>query len=164
MLLTRLSVGRFNIVIIFRPQPDLPADGLSNIMIPANCADKFKGLEIANNGCTEVHLPANFRQQKNNSWNGRVVYWFSKTGMINWLLHVLTAALEINSSTTCTKGQLIPASDMHLCAAPESLLIKANLFFCHLQSKRPSSCYYDDLYSSTEWHQAAWAQGRTSLP
>lgn len=120
MLLTRLSAGRFNLVIIFRRRPDLPAEPqiqtLRYTMIPANCVDKSKGLEKANNSFTEVDLPANVRQHNNNSWNGRVVYWFSKTNMINWLLHVLT---EINSSTLCSKRQLISASNMRVCAAAE---------------------------------------------
>lgn len=71
VLLTRLSVGRFNLVIIFKPWPDLPTEPkiqmLQNIMIPANFVDKFKGLEIANNSFTEVDLPANVRQENNNS-------------------------------------------------------------------------------------------------
>lgn len=71
MLLTRLSAGRFHLVIIFRPQPDLPAEPqiqmLWYIMILANTGDKFKGLEIANSSFTEVDLPANVRQQNNNS-------------------------------------------------------------------------------------------------
>lgn len=123
MLLTRLSAGRFHLVIIFRPRPDPPAEPqmqrLRCTMIPANCADKFKGLEIANNGFTEVDLPANVRQRNNNSWNGRVVYWFGKTNMINWLPRVMTVALEINPSTVCGKRRLISAADMPVCAVSE---------------------------------------------
>lgn len=70
-LLMRLSVGRFNLVIIFRLQPDLPSERqiqmLGYIMIPANAVDKFKGLKITNNNLTKVDLPANVRQQNNNS-------------------------------------------------------------------------------------------------
>ena len=68
--LTRLSAGRFNLAIIFRPRLDLPAEPqiqmLRYIMIPANCVDKFKGLERANNSFGGVDLPANVRRQNNN--------------------------------------------------------------------------------------------------
>ena len=112
VLLTRLSAGCFNLVIIFRPQPDIPVERQIQ-MIPANTVDKFKGLKTANSSLTEVDLPANVRQQNNNSWNGRVVYWLSKTNMINWLLCVLTAVLKINLSTASSKKQLM--SLYHAC-------------------------------------------------
>lgn len=138
VLLIRLSAGRFNLVIIFRPRSDLPAEPhmhmLRYTMIPANCADKFKGLKIADNSFTEVDLPANDRQQNNYPWNGRAVYWFGKTNMINWLLHVLTATPEINSSTVCSKRWPISASYTHACAVAERWSHLSGLTFIYFSS------------------------------
>lgn len=71
MLLTWLPAGRFNLAIIFRPQPDPPTEPqeqrLRYIMIPANLVDTFKGLEIANNGFTKVDVTPTFKQQNNDS-------------------------------------------------------------------------------------------------
>lgn len=130
--------GELNSALLFRPQPALPAEPqiqmLRYIMIPANGVDKFKGLEIANNSFPEVDLPANVRQQNNNSWNGRVVYWSSKTDVINWLLP--TSLQPWKSIPTCSQAELISA--WMLCCWWRTtlfLLIKARLFSCQLWNK-----------------------------
>lgn len=65
VLLTGLSAGRFNLVIIFLDPAVISPPSLRyrlwHMMIPANCVDKFKGLKIANSGFTGADLQAGFR-------------------------------------------------------------------------------------------------------
>lgn len=67
MLLTRLSAGRLNSGIIFRPRPDLPAEDASAHDDPANSVVELERLEMVSSSRAEVDLPANVRQQNNNS-------------------------------------------------------------------------------------------------